>query len=65
MENFDDFFTEAFETATLKGKLVTLKGVRENAPGAASAETSSQPSRVPATSWPSIFLGFPKRTFST
>ena len=38
MENFDDFFTEAFETATLKGKLVTLKGVRENAPGAASAE---------------------------
>lgn len=38
MENFDDFFTEAFETATLKGNLVTLRGVRENAPGEASAE---------------------------
>ena len=38
MENFEDFFTEAFETATLKGNLVTLKGIRENAPGAASAE---------------------------
>ena len=38
MDNFEDFFTEAFETATLKGTQVTLKGVRENAPGAASAE---------------------------
>ncbi|MBR5413379.1 MAG: GNAT family N-acetyltransferase [Fibrobacter sp.] len=38
MDNYEDFFTEAFETATLKGKLVTLKGVRENAAGAASAE---------------------------
>lgn len=38
MDNYEDFFTEAFETATLKGKLVTLKGVRENAAGVASAE---------------------------
>jgi len=38
MENFDDFFTETFETATLKGEMVTLKGVRENGSGQASAE---------------------------
>ena len=38
MENFEDFFTEAFETATLKGEHVTLKGVRENGSGPASAE---------------------------
>ena len=38
MENYEDFFTETFETATLKGELVTLKGVRETAEGPGSAE---------------------------
>ena len=38
MENFEDFFTETFETATLKGELVTLRGVRETASGPSSAE---------------------------
>ena len=38
MENFDDFFTERFETATLKGQRVTLRGIREAATGPASAE---------------------------
>lgn len=38
MDNFEDFFTETFETATLSGELVTLRGVKENAIGQASAE---------------------------
>ena len=38
MENFEDFFTKAFETTTLKGERVTLKGIRENGSGPAAAE---------------------------
>jgi ribosomal-protein-serine acetyltransferase len=39
MENYEDFFTEVFETATLKGEHVTLKGIRETATGPGSAES--------------------------
>lgn len=38
MDNFEDFFINTFETATLKGKLVTLTGMRETASGPSSAE---------------------------
>ncbi len=39
MENYEDFFTEVFETATLKGERVTLKGIRETTTGPGSAES--------------------------
>lgn len=38
MDNFDDFFTETFETATLANSVITLKGLRELASGPSSAE---------------------------
>lgn len=38
MDNYEDFFTEHFETATLKGERVTLRGLRETSSGPASAE---------------------------
>lgn len=38
MENYEDFFTENFETATIKGELVTLRGIHETAEGPGSAE---------------------------
>ena len=40
MENYEDFFTEVFETATLKGERVTLKGIRETSTGPGSAESN-------------------------
>ena len=39
MDNYEDFFTETFETATLKGERVTLKGIRETTTGPGSAES--------------------------
>lgn len=39
MDNFEDFFTATFETATLANSVVTLKGVRENSEGSTSAES--------------------------
>ena len=39
MENYEDFFTEVFETETLKGERVTLKGIRETSTGPGSAES--------------------------
>ncbi len=42
MENFEDFFTATFETATLANSVVTLKGLRENSEGPTSAESLLQ-----------------------
>ena len=39
MDNFEDFFTATFETATLANSVVTLKGLRENSEGPISAES--------------------------
>ena len=42
MDNFEDFFTATFETATLANSVVTLKGLRENSEGPTSAESIMQ-----------------------
>ncbi|WP_298767808.1 GNAT family protein [uncultured Fibrobacter sp.] len=42
MDNFEDFFTATFETATLANNVVTLKGLRENSEGPISAESIMQ-----------------------
>ncbi len=42
MDNFEDFFTATFETATLANNVVTLKGLRECSEGPSSAESIMQ-----------------------
>ena len=42
MDNFEDFFTAAFETATLANSAVTLKGLKECTEGPTSAEAIMQ-----------------------
>ena len=42
MDNFEDFFTATFETATLANSVVTLKGLKETSEGPSSAETIMQ-----------------------
>ena len=42
MDNFEDFFTATFETATLANSVVTLKGLRENSEGPTSADSILQ-----------------------
>ena len=42
MDNYEDFFTATFETATLANSVVTLKGIRENSDGPTSAESILQ-----------------------
>ena len=42
MDNFEDFFTATFETATLANNVVTLKGLREYSDGISTAEAMMQ-----------------------